>query len=641
MTLLYPIFIYLMLPLTLILFFFIMRGSKASFTMFDKEVLKKLRHENKSLSRTSRNTLFLTSFILMIVALAQPVIKEGEIVVEAKSADILIGIDISDSMKAEDRYPNRLDFAKAKAIELIKQAPHNRIGVLAFAKHDYIVSPLSFDHGSVAFLLSKIQTGNITEKGTRLDSMLRSAIAMLEHAEIKNLLLFTDGGDDTDFSKEIALAKENGLRLFIIGIGSEEGSPVRSADGGFVKHKGNILISKLNAEIENLATETGGVYIESVLGEEDIKAMLSEIESITEKSTLKKETIPQYTQLFYYPLALAVLFLLLAFSSLPRRASQALLLLALIGFIPEDSQAGLLDFKKLNDAKEAYASEDFKKSTALYEDFAIGSPEGVYNLANSLYKEKDYERALKVYNKVSTEDMDFKAKALYNSGNAQVKLKQYEEALKSYEEALKLKEDKETKENYEAVKKFLEEKKKEEEKKQDQKNDENKDSDQNKESKENKSQDSKSEDQKSKDGSQDQDKQNESNSEKDDQQKSEAKPEEKAKDKKEKKEEGSEQKQAEENKAQEEKDKDSSSEEKKQNEPSKEEQKDALAEQDKSGSEKDEMKEPSAEKVPVHMKKMSELEAKKWLKVIQQSQKGHLYKMQNQEYNEDENEKPW
>ena len=624
MSFLYPVFIYLMLPVTLILFYFIMTGTKESFVMFDKRVLDKLRFQSKSLSRNAREALFLMAFIFMIIALAQPVIKEGEVVVEAKSADILIGIDISDSMKAEDRFPNRLDFAKAKAIELIKKAPHNRIGVLAFAKHDYIVSPLSFDHSSVAFLLSKVKTDNITEKGTRLDSMLSSAIAMLEHAKQKNLLLFTDGGDEEDFSQEIALAKENGLRLFIIGIGTEQGSPVRTAAGDFVKHEGKILISRLNPEIKELATQTGGVYIESVLGEDDIKAMLKEIESMTEKSTMKEETIAQYIQLFYYPLALAVFFLLLAFSSLPKSVAKSFVLLGLIALSIPDARAGLLDFQKLQSAKEAYSQEDYAKSRSIYEEFAFKSPEAVYNLANSLYKDNEYEKALKVFDKVKTDNAELKAKVLHNSGNTHVQLKQYKEALSAYEKSLELKEDKETRENYEAVKKFLEE---EQENKDDQEQqDENQQDDKNSEDKKEKDQENNAQDSKSKDQSQEQkdqeEKQDQNASSKDEEKDSQQK--------------SDKQKNEEENRSQ------ASDEKKKEQEKSSTaEQKSDKKKQEQSKS--DEQKEEDAESkdMPVSMQNMSDLEAKKWLNVIKKSQKGHLYKMEDFEHKEDENEKPW
>ncbi len=614
MSFLYPIFIYLMLPLVLTLFYFIMTGSKESLSMFEKDVLKRLRLESKSLSRTSRNLLFLSAFVFMIFALGQPVIKEGEITVEAKSADILIGIDISDSMKAEDRYPNRLDFAKNKAEQLIRLAPHNRIGVLAFAKHDYIVSPLSFDHSSVAFLLSKVKTDNITEKGTHLDSMIRSAISMLEHAKQKNLLLFTDGGDSENFDKEIALARENGLRLFIIGIGSEKGSPVRSSDGGFVKHKGDILISKLNPQIKSLATKTGGVYIESILGDEDIKAMLKEIEEMTEKSTLKEETIPQYIQLFYYPLALAALFVFLAFSSFPKRSANTLAFFVLIFAGLDDAKAGLLDFQELEGAKEAYIQGEYEKSRSIYERFAKKSPEATYDLANALYKSKAYEKAIEAYQRVQSDNPDLQAKALHNSGNTYAKLSRYQEALEAYKKALELKDDQETKENYEAVKKLLEEQQKQQQKdnNQEKKENQNKDQDKQSESKENTLDENSSQQQKNQ--KDDASKQGENSSQKSEQNRA--------------SEQKNEEKMPKENDAVKGADKTP--------EKEKNEQKSEQKEESKS-----EAKDKEGEAVSVKMKKMSDMEAKKWLKMIQQSQKGHLYKMQNSEHKEDENEKPW
>ena len=582
--------------------------------MFEQDVLDRLRSQNKSLSRSARHALYLCAFILMIIALAQPVIKEGEITVEAKSADILIGIDISDSMRAEDSYPNRLDFAKAKAIELIKRAPHNRIGVLAFAKHDYIVSPLSFDHSSVAFLLSKVRTDNITEKGTHLDSMLHSAINMLEHAKEKNLLLFTDGGDSEAFDKEIALAKENGLRLFIIGVGSEEGSPVRSSEGGFVKHRGDILISKLNPQIKELATETGGVYIEAVLGNADIEAMLHEIEEMAEKSTLKEEKIPQYTQLFYYPLALAAFFLLLAFSSFPHRAGKGVLLIALMFVGLDDVKAGLWDFQALENAKKAYEQEAYEKSASIYKDFSQDSSEAMYNHANSLYKSKAYAKALERYQNISSDDVQLQAKVLHNIGNSHVKLQQYEEALKAYEKALEIRQDQETEENYEALKKFLEQKqqqqKQDNQKEQENQKDQEKRPDQNKDSSSQK-------------GKSDQQKRSEDKAS-DQEQKSPAKPDQQKNSKQQ------EEQRKEENKA----DASDQSQQDKTTDPKQK----SLQQSEQEQPEQIEKEAPS---VPVKMKKMSELEAKKWLKIIQKSQKGHLYKMQTSQHEEDENEKPW
>ncbi len=613
MSFLYPIFIYLMLPLIVILFYFILTGAKENYAMFEKDVLDRLRSESKSLSRTARNTLYLCAFILMIIALAQPVFKEGEVIVQAKSADILIGIDISDSMKAEDRYPNRLDFAKNKAIELITKAPHNRIGVLAFAKHDYIVSPLSFDHSSVAFLLSKVSTGSITEKGTRIDSMLHSAISMLEHAPQKNLLLFTDGGDSESFEDEIALAKENGLRVFVIGIGSEKGSPVRERDGSFIKHKGDILISRLNPEIKTLATGTGGVYIESVLGEDDIDVMLKEIESIAAKTTLKEETIPQYTQLFYYPLALATFFLFLAFSSFPTRAVKTLFLVGFVFIGLDEAKAGLLDFQELQEAKKAYAKQAYDKSTSIYTEFSQRSPEAAYNLGNSLYKSKEYEKALKAYQQVNSTDTELQAKALHNRANTYVKLEEYKKALDDYEKALKLREDQETRENYELVKKLLEQK--EEEKKE----------------KENKEAS----------GKQDQRQKDDSSNQQDSQQSEPQNTQQKEASQNKQKQKSDAEKKSPEKPEVDKKSEDTSKTSQQEKEKKKAKDETQKSQQAKDGNKRQTEQQAAESDVRVSAKKMSDLEAKKWLKMIQKSQKGHLYKIQEAEHEEDENEKPW
>ena len=605
MSFLYPIFIYLMLPVMLLLFYLVMTRNTESLAYFDKDVLQKLRLHSRGLGRNARYTLFLLSFVLMIVALAQPVIKEGEVTVEARSADILVAIDISDSMKAEDFYPNRLEFAKNKAIELIKKAPHNRIGVLAFARHDYIVSPLSFDHSSVAFLLSKVRTDNITEKGTHFDSMLHSAASMLSHAKTKNLLLFTDGGDSSDFAREISLAKEMEIRLFVIGVGSEQGSPVKAKGGGFVKHEGNILISALNPALKNLATQTGGVYIESVLSNEDITAMLFEIEAIAEKSSLKEETIPRYTQLFYYPLGLAVFILLLAFSSVPR--AKNLLLLGLLFVSLPEAKAGLFDFKKLAEAKEAYADEDYGTSAELYETLAEGSPEAAYNYANSLYKAQEYEKALQAYDTITADVPELKAKVLHNSGNAHAKLQQYQEALSAYEEALKLGKDTQTQENYERVKQLLEEQEKEKE-------ESDADDKQEKEESEEQEKDpSKKSEQKSD--------QKEDSSEKDEQ----------------KSEKSAEEAESEDTEAQEkeEEEKEAQKNEKSENEAASQKSEEEKAEEAPTQAQSE------AEQLPLNAQQMSDLEAEKWLKVLRDSQKGHLYKMQESEHKGDENEKPW
>jgi len=318
--------------------------------------MEKLRVSGGALSLKARNLLFFSVGVLMVVALAAPVIPEGKVEVKAKSADIMIALDISDSMLAQDVYPNRLEFAKQKALELLRLAPNERMGIIAFAKNSYLVSPLSFDHTAVAFLLRKLSTESITEKGTDFLSLLEALDKQVKKESQKYLLLLSDGGDASDFSKEIAFAKEKGISVFVLAIGTSKGAPVKLQDGEFIKENGNILISKRNENIASLATKTGGVYIESSNSLEDVKAMLLEIEAHSEKKELKSEEIERFIPLFYFPLGAALLLLLIATSSMSKREKvglpSAFLLAAFFG-LQGELNAGLLDFMELKNAKSA------------------------------------------------------------------------------------------------------------------------------------------------------------------------------------------------------------------------------------------------------------------------------------------------
>jgi len=475
MSFLHPNFLYFVLPPLFILFGFLLTQKEADLHFFSDEVISKLRVSANTLTQQARNAIYLLMGILMVIAMANPVIKDGTIEIKAKSADIMIALDISDSMLAKDVYPNRLELAKQKALSLLEDAPNERIGVVAFAKKSYLVSPLSFDHEAVRFLLSKLNTTSITQKGTDFLGILDVIAKVKNKNSKKYLLILSDGGDSKDFSNEIAYAKENNIVVFVLGIGTQKGAPIKQADGSFIKYKGDIIITKLNDSISELATKSGGVYIQNTTSDSDIKAMLKEIESMSEEKELKSQEIPKYTPLFYYPLGLAIVLLLIATSSVGRGLKTTLPALALITlFMGVDSKADVLDFMELEKAKKAYQSGDFKSSAQEYESYAKNqnNPQSFYNAGNSYYKDGDYGNALKSYKRAIFRDNEQKAKNYANIGNTYVKQGKkggLEKAIEAYEKSLKIKEDKDTRENLEAVKKFLEKKKEQSKNKNDKK----------------------------------------------------------------------------------------------------------------------------------------------------------------------------
>ncbi len=473
MKFLHPEFLYYMLPPLLILFGLLLTQKEAQASFFSDEVMEKLRVRANTLTLKARNALFFLAGFFMIVALAEPVIVDGKTEVKQKSADILIAIDISNSMLANDLYPNRLKLAKKKAIELIERLKQDRIGVIAFAKGSYLVSPLSFDHEAVAFLLKNLDTSSITEQGTNFLTLLDTAASSSKRSKRKYLLIFTDGGDKKDFSKEIEFAKENSLTVFIIATATKRGAPIRLKNGNFLRYKGEMVITKLNENIADLALATGGVYIEATNSDTDIEAMRREIEKTVQKKELKARTIEKYIPLFYIPLGMAMLLVLIALSSMTKRTKvyvPSMIILPLLLFGSIELKAGLLDFLDVKEAKETYAKKDFSQSAKKFETYAKQSdkPSAYYDAGNAYYKADRYEKAIEMYKKVHTKDVSLMAKNFHNLGNALAKTQKYKEAVEAYEDALKLKEDEETRHNLEEVKKLLQ---KQQQEKQQQKND--------------------------------------------------------------------------------------------------------------------------------------------------------------------------
>ncbi len=643
-----PEFIYYLLPLLFILFGFLLTQKDAQEQFFSQEVMDKLRARSNNLTLKARNFLFFIVAILMILALANPVIQDKEIEVKAKSSDIMIALDISDSMLAQDLYPNRLKLAKQKGLELLKITPNERVGVIAFAKNSYLVSPLSFDSKAVSFLLSKLKTDSITEKGTDFLSLLDVVDNSTKTKSKKYLLIISDGGDKKDFTKEIESAKDKNIVVFILGIATKKGAPIKKENGEFIKYKGDIIITKLNENIIDLATKTGGVFIQSVNSDDDVKAMLKEITRVSDKKELKSEKIQQYTPLFYYPLGLAIFILLIAMSSFSKISKKSII--PIFGlFILLNNNIGLkariLDFAELNSAKEAYNSGDYETSSTIYSEYANrkNNPNSYFNAGNSLYKNGDYSGAIKNYEKAVFNDDSLSAKKYSNIGNAYAKQgdsKSLEKAIKFYEESLKLEDDSATKENLKKVKDEIKKRKEKEKKKNNKKEDsDDKDGEEKKDSNDSQKDSENKKNGKSKDSKDSQEKK-ENDKSKDSKDSKEKKENDKSKDSKDSKE-----------KKENSKSKDSKdSKEKKENsksDKSSEENNSSKQENDKQDlknldEDTNETSPSDTQKSQISKDGMSESEMKKWLNKLNKGQSSYMYQL-NKNRNNEENldEKPW
>ena len=296
----------------------IKRGSSPLEKIFAPRILKKIRSKNSGLSPKVRSILMILSFALAIVALARPVINKGEIKVKTNYTNLVAGFDISQSMFVDDVYPNRFEFAKRKFYALLKNFKETKVALIGFSSRAFLIAPMTQDYNSLKFLTKNLGLEYLSLRGTSVMSALEAANNLYDNQDKKVLLLFTDGGDKKDFSKEIAYAKEHKITVFVYAIATSKGGVIKTKNGVLKDKQGNIVIVKRNDAIKSLALGTGGAYMVYSLDNKDMKQLANIIESKFKNNKKEQTTIKKRDELFYYPLIASLILLFMGLFSLPR-----------------------------------------------------------------------------------------------------------------------------------------------------------------------------------------------------------------------------------------------------------------------------------------------------------------------------------
>lgn len=307
--------LYLIIPVAFLGFFI---HSKAGHLerLFSPEVLEKISLNKHKISTKTRLRLLLLSTSLMIIALSQPTLTEGEVKVNKRLSDLVVAIDMSKSMLANDIYPNRFEFAKNKLLNSLDKLENTRIAILGFANQSFLISPLTDDFNSLKFLIKNLYLDSISLTGTNLSNVLNSANDLFGRADNKQLLLLTDGGDSNNFDEEIDYANDNEMQIFVFDIATERGSSIQTEAGTLEDVYGNLVIVRENPNIKNLANKTQGEYLKYSLNTGDLSTFINHFKT---PSSQKSTHIIQKQQLFYYPLGLALILVFLSFFSLPQK----------------------------------------------------------------------------------------------------------------------------------------------------------------------------------------------------------------------------------------------------------------------------------------------------------------------------------
>lgn len=297
--------------------FFIKGKGKNYEEYFDNKILSKIligQNQNRL-----NLILLIMSFIFLVIALARPIIENKPIVVSQSSVSIVVAFDISKSMMATDLYPNRLLFAKNKFYQLLTNLKNEKIGAIAFSSKGFLIAPLTSDYSTVRYLVENLSLESISVFGSLPLEALSATAKLLDGTKDKSLLLFSDGCDNENFLQEIEFAKMNNIKVFVYAIGTKKGSPIDDNGDLLKDEEGNIVITKLNENIKQLAFQTGGAYLEFSPQNDDINKLLEAIREKSEARKIGDAIITDNEEFFYIPLVIGLLFFMVAISGFRRK----------------------------------------------------------------------------------------------------------------------------------------------------------------------------------------------------------------------------------------------------------------------------------------------------------------------------------
>ena len=269
-----------------------------------------------------KSSLFILAYIFLVVAAARPQFGSKLREEKAKGVEMMLVVDVSNSMLAEDFEPNRLERTKYAIGKLFEGLKQERVGLIAFAGEPLVQLPITSDYRMAQSFAKRLSPSLISEQGTDIGKALQMAMLSFSSESEKSrvIVLITDGENHEKDAIEIARkAKEQGVRIYTIGIGTPEGAPIQ-IDGEFVKDEdGEMVVSKLGEQmLQEMASITEGAYVRSTkqsIGLEEIVAGINAME----KSELTTVRYEEYNEQYQYPLAVALVLLFIEMFVLSRR----------------------------------------------------------------------------------------------------------------------------------------------------------------------------------------------------------------------------------------------------------------------------------------------------------------------------------
>jgi len=320
-----PVYLNFLLLIPAAIVFFILAGiskRKRIEKFGDSALMEKLSSSKSLVKERIRKVLIVIVLSFLIVALARPQIGSRLTMTKRYGVDIMIAIDTSSSMLAQDIKPSRIEKAKLEISSLIDKLKGDRVGILTFAGDSFMQCPLTLDYSAAKMFLNIIEPGMMPKPGTAIGDAIKVATKSFTKKERKHkvLVLITDGEDhNTNPAEAASEAKKEGVMIYTIGIGTRKGEPIPIMDSsgrisGYKKDKsGEVVMTKLDEEmLQKIALITDGKYYHATAGEFELDKIYGEIDKM-DKKELSSRLFTQYEDRFQYFLGAAFILLCIEF----------------------------------------------------------------------------------------------------------------------------------------------------------------------------------------------------------------------------------------------------------------------------------------------------------------------------------------
>ncbi len=425
----------------------------------DESAIRNLITQKKVSHKKVKNILILAALSLFSIAAANPQWGTTQKTIQQKSSDIFIALDISQSMMAQDVAPNRLERARNFLQQFLPALRGERVGLVLFAGNAYMQMPLTSDLATTLLFIKSANCDMASSQGTAIAEAIELVKKSFpkENERHKALIIISDGeSHDDDAIAKVAEAHEQGLTIFTVGVGTQQGGLVPDYFGGQESYKrdseGKPILSKLDENaLSEIATVGGGSYQNIEKGNEVLTAALKNNLEKIGKYDLNVVSFEESESYFPYFIGLGLLLLGIElllredlFRRLPKnKKSLNLSIIFLISsiFVTKNVQAQDSHLE-LKAGDKSYKSQRYAEAEKNYRA-AIESKNSAstkYNLGNSVYQQGRYDESTREYEVAAnnSEDKSVKSKAFHNQGNAFFQEKKYDKSSEAYRKALRL-----------------------------------------------------------------------------------------------------------------------------------------------------------------------------------------------------------